>query len=140
MTRMATPKIAGTLLIVGMLAVLIGVGTFRGTFAFATKGDNGGNNNNGNDNHDDNTINGNKADPPGSDAGCTGNPHDFSQPTGNPHDPDKLNGNPHECFEFVIPESPIGTAALIMSSLGALGGFVYFGSRKHGSLGPFAHP
>jgi len=80
MTRMATPKIAGTLLIVGMLAVLIGVGTFRGNFAFATKGDNGGNNNNGNDNHDDNTINGNKADPPGSDAGCTGNPHDFSQP------------------------------------------------------------
>ena len=89
---------------------------------------------------EDDTIDGNKADPPGSDAGCTGNPHDFSQPTGNPHDPDKLHGNPHECFEFVIPESPIGTAALIMSSLGALGGFVYFGSRKHGSLGPFAHP
>lgn len=135
MTKIAIRKIASMVLLASMLAVIVGTTTFQGNFAFATKG--GGPNTNGND---DDTINGNKADPPGSDAACTGNPHDFSQPTGNPHDPDKLKGNPHECFEFAIPESPIGTAALIMSSLGALGGFVYFGSRKHGSLGPFAHP
>ena len=135
MTKIAIHKIASTVLLASMLAVIVGTVTFQGNFAFATKG--GGPNTNGND---DDTINGNKADPPGSDAACTGNPHDFSQPTGNPHDPDKLKGNPHECFEFAIPESPIGTAALIMSSLGALGGFVYFGSRKQGTLGPFAHP
>jgi len=131
MTRMATPKIAGTLLIVGMLAVLIGVGTFRGNFAFATKGDNGGNNNNGNDNHDDNTINGNKADPPGSDAGCTGNPHDFSQPRGNPHDfsEGEQTGNPHECFEFVLPESLVGSLVLILSSVGVLGAFMVYNSH-----------
>lgn len=44
-------------------------------------------------------IPGNKAIPNGSDAGCTGNPHDFLQPKGNPHDfaEGKTTGNPHEC-------------------------------------------
>ena len=80
--------------------------------------------NNGNDNHED-TIPGNKSDPPGYDAGCTDNPHDFDQPTGNPHDPEHPNGNPHECFEFVVPESPVGMIALLTSSLSALGGYLY---------------
>jgi hypothetical protein len=41
---------------------------------------------------------------------------------------------------FVIPESPIGAAALVLSSLAALGGFMYLRSHKHESLAPFAHP
>src|SRR5437867_10955668 len=131
MTRMATPKIAGTLLIVGTLAVLIGVGTSQSNFVLATKGGSVGN-----DNHEDTTIHGNKADPPGSDAGCTGNPHDFSQPRGNPHDfsEGEQTGNPHECFEFVVPESPVGSLALILSSVGALGAFMVYKSHIVGSF------
>jgi len=88
-------------------------------------GNNGNNGNQGNG-HQDDTIPGNKSDPPGFDAGCTGNPHDFDQPTGNPHDPEKPTGNPHECFEFVVPESPVGMIALSGSSLSALGAYLYF--------------
>lgn len=44
-------------------------------------------------------IPGNKSNSPGSDAGCTGNPHDVDQPTANPHDQSegKSTGNTHEC-------------------------------------------
>src|SRR5437867_12868791 len=131
MTKVAINKIASMVLLASMLAVIVGTATFQGNFVFATKG--GGPNTNSND---DDTIHGNKADPPGSDAGCTGNPHDFSQPTGNPHDfsEGEQTGNPHECFEFVLPESPIGSAALLISSLAALGGFVVFKSQAFSSI------
>ena len=35
---------------------------------------------------------------------------------------------------FVLPESPIGVAALVMSSLAVLGGFMFLKSRKHSDL------
>lgn len=35
---------------------------------------------------------------------------------------------------FVLPESPIGVAALIMSSLAVLGGFMFLRSRRHSNL------
>src|SRR5437867_7035730 len=131
MTKTAIHKIASTVLLASMLAVIVGTATFQGNFVFATKG--GGPNTNSNDGD---TIHGNKADPPGSDAGCTGNPHDFSQPRGNPHDfsEGEQTGNPHECFEFVVPESPVGSLALILSSVGALGAFMVYKSHIVGSF------
>jgi len=118
---MRQPKLTSTfvptLFAVLLAGVIAMIGVNGNSLAFATK--------------DDTTINGNKADPPGSDAACTGNPHDFSQPTANPHDfsEGETTGNPHECFEFVIPESPIGSIAMALSALGSLGGFLVLKSR-----------
>jgi hypothetical protein len=94
-------KKVASIIIAGIAAVLV-LGSTAHIFSFnlaqASNDGNGGNNHNDNSNGPSSTnIPGNKANPQGSDAGCTGNPHDFSQPTGNPHDSGNPTGNPHEC-------------------------------------------
>jgi hypothetical protein len=130
MVRTNPPSLAPSIVLASLLTFGLGsIAAVNGNdfLAFAAEDNNNG--------PSDEYIPGNKADPQGSDAACTGNPHDFSQPTGNPHDFSEGNdtGNPHECFQFVIPESPIGSIALIMSAVGSLGGFLALKSRIMGA-------
>jgi hypothetical protein len=98
MNKHFSQKKVASIIIAGIAAVLV-LGSTAHIFSFnPAQASNDGNGGNNNSNGPSSTnIPGNKANPQGSDAGCTGNPHDFSQPTGNPHDSGSPTGNPHEC-------------------------------------------